>query len=295
MGGDVADERGAPWVLVQELAERVAPAACRRRRFQRAPGAPGAVRPERMTKPSCNPGRHSLEWRSNSSPGRGQCQHHKGARMKRLAFISATAVAAALAFAGGASAAPLPTFNIALNGVNGISVSGSEVTGAVTIVSTFSGKAPKGPNANTPAWGIVRLDDGVTLQQAVAAVTKARGDLNALDGLATLFASAGAPGTVETAFAEPGDYVALNETGNGQPGVAQFVVTASASPATLPTPQATETSIEFGFRGPTTLHDGELVRFQNGGYLVHMDIAAGAKNKATGKKLVAALRANSKG
>ena len=215
--------------------------------------------------------------------------------MKRLSFISAAAVAAALAFAGGASAASLPTFNIALNGVNGISVSGSEVTGAVTIVSTFSGKAPKGPNANTPTWGIVRLDDGVTLQQAVAAVTKAGGDLNALNGLATLFASAGAPGTVETVFAEPGNYVALNETGNGQPGFAQFVVTASASPATLPTPQATETSIEFGFRGPATLHDGELVRFQNGGYLVHMDIAAGAKNKALGKKLVAALLANSKG
>ena len=33
----------------------------------------------------------------------------------------------------------------------------------------------------------------------------------------------------------------------------------SAAPASLPKAQATIASIEFGFTGPTTLHDGELV------------------------------------
>ncbi len=37
--------------------------------------------------------------------------------------------------------------------------------------------------------------------------------------------------------------------------------------------QATVRSIEFGFRGPRALHNGELVRFENEGFLVHMDIA----------------------
>ena len=51
-----------------------------------------------------------------------------------------------------------------------------------------------------------------------------------------------------------------------------FTVTAAPSPVALPAPQATIRSIEFGFRGPSTLHDGELVRFENEGFLVHMDV-----------------------
>jgi hypothetical protein len=36
-----------------------------------------------------------------------------------------------------------------------------------------------------------------------------------------------------------------------------FTVTAAKAPATLPTPQATVRSIEFDFRGPTTLHENQ--------------------------------------
>ena len=53
-----------------------------------------------------------------------------------------------------------------------------------------------------------------------------------------------------------------------------FTVTKSLIPASLPAPQATVDAIEFGFRGATTLHDGELVRFKNNGYLIHMVQAA---------------------
>jgi len=63
-------------------------------------------------------------------------------------------------------------------------------------------------------------------------------------------------------------------------------VTAAPSPAALPTPEAKVSSIEFGFRGPTTLHDGEVVRFENEGYLVHMDIAIPAKSKSGAKQIV---------
>jgi hypothetical protein len=215
-------------------------------------------------------------------------------------LITATGVVAAcvVGLLGGASAASaastLPTLNIALNGTTGVSVSGSEVSGAVNVVSTFTGKAPSGPNANGPTWGLVRLDPGVTVAQAVAAVQSAHGDINALTAYGSLFADASAPGATQTVLT-PGNYAALNITGNGNPAIATFTVTQSSSPAVLPAAAATETSIEFGFRGPTVLHDGTVVRAENGGYLVHMDIAVGVKNAATGREVMALLRAGKDG
>jgi len=217
---------------------------------------------------------------------------------KRLTSLIATAsglaVIGALALAGGAgaagSASSLPTLNIALNGTTGVSVSGSEVSGAVNVVSTFTGTAPSGPNANGPTWGLVRLNPGVTVAQAVAAVQSAHGDINALTPYGSLFADNSAPGTTQTVLT-PGNWVALNITGNGNPGLAPFTVTQSASPAALPSAAATQTAIEFGFRGPTVLHDGTIVRAQNGGYLVHMLIGIGVKNAATGRQVMTLLRA----
>ena len=48
----------------------------------------------------------------------------------------------------------------------------------------------------------------------------------------------------------------------------------------LPAAQATERTIDFGFKGPSTLHEGELVGFENEGFLVHMDLAFPVKSKA---------------
>jgi len=215
-----------------------------------------------------------------------------------IAAASALTVSGLLMLAGGASGAAstssLPTLNIALTGTTGVSVSGSEVSGAVNVVSTFSGNAPTGPNSNGPTWGLVRLNPGVSVLQAVGAVQSAHGDINALTPYGSLFAdnSAGVP--TQTVLT-PGNYVALNITGNGNPGLAPFTVTQSSSPAALPTAAATETAIEFTFRGPTILHDGTIVRAQNGGYLVHMVIGIGVKNAATGRAVMALLRAGKDG
>jgi hypothetical protein len=222
---------------------------------------------------------------------------------KRLSSLFATAgalaVTGALVLAGGAGAAgaagdSLPTLNIALTGTTGVSVSGSEVSGAVNVVSTFSGKAPSGPNSNGPTWGLVRLNPGVSIQQAVTAVASHHGDPNALTGLASLFADNAAGAPTQTVLT-PGDYAALNLTGNGNPGIAPFTVTQSSSPAALPQPAATQTAIEFNFKGPKVLHNGTLVRAQNGGYLVHMIIGIGVKNAATGRQVMALLRAGKDG
>jgi hypothetical protein len=214
---------------------------------------------------------------------------------KRLGSLAAAAsvlaTASMFALPGAAHAdGSLPTLTVALKGITGVSVSGSEVSGAVSITATFTGKAPSGPNSNGPSFGIVHLKPGTTIQQAAGAVNAAGGDLNALTPYGTLFVSASAPGTVETVLA-PGNYVALNVTGNGQPGFAPFTVTQSSSPAALPPAAATQTAIEFGFRGPAVLHDGTMVRAQNHGYLVHMIFLLRAPHEWTAMQVIALLKA----
>jgi hypothetical protein len=165
------------------------------------------------------------------------------------------------------------------------------VSGAVSIAATFTGKAPPpGPNSNGPSFGIVHLRPGVTIQQAAGAVNASGGDLNALTPYGQLFVSASAPVTLQTVLT-PGSYVALNETGNGQPGFAPFTVTQSTSPAALPAAAATQTAIEFGFRGPTVLHYGTMVRAQNHGYLVHMIYLLRAPHESTALEVMALLKA----
>ncbi len=223
--------------------------------------------------------------------------------MKRFTslVVGAGALAAALvvALAPGAASASrarvtssLPTLTIALTGTTGVSVSSTSVpSGPVSVTATFSGKAPSGPNANGPTFGIAHLNPGVTFAQVAAAVKSHNGDPNALQGLAELIVSASAPGSIQTLLATPGNYEALNETGNGPPTAVPFTVTQASSPATLPTPGATISSIEFGFRGAAKLKDGELVRFQNKGYLVHMDIALRVKNTTAAKQAISLLKA----
>ena len=174
-----------------------------------------------------------------------------------------------------------------MQGATGISVSGSEVSGAVNIVATFQGSVPRGGNG--PSFALVQLNPGATFQQAFAAVQAAKGDLNAITPYASMTVSGG-PGSIQAALT-PGNWLALNVTGNGQPAIAPFTVTQSAAPAVLPAPNVTETAIEFGFRGPTTIHEGTTLRTVNGGFLVHMVQFIGVKNKAAGEKGMALLQA----
>ena len=208
-------------------------------------------------------------------------------RFGSLVVVTSVVAACVVGLAGvtGASAAStLPTLNVAVTGKTGIAVSGSTVSGAVSITSTFSGKGQGG-------YGLVRLNQGVSFPEALQAVQSHHGDPNALTPFGSLFVAADAPGTVQTVLT-PGNYVALNLTGNGpSANVAQFTVTPSSSPAALPAAAATETSIEFGFQGPKVLHDGTMVRVENGGYLVHMDVLIGARNKAGAEKIIALLKA----
>jgi len=210
--------------------------------------------------------------------------------LRPIAAAAATVSAVtALALTGSAGAAgSLPTTEIALHGATGISISGTPASGADAFTATFSGKLPKGSHG--ASFGIARLNPGVTFQQAAGAVASHHGDLNALDPYAALIVSADAPGTIQTVLT-PGSYVALNLSGNGNPGATSFTVGASSAPAALPKARTTQAAIEFGFKGPSVLHDGTIVRAENQGYLVHMISLAGVKSKAAGLKAMALLKA----
>jgi hypothetical protein len=97
-------------------------------------------------------------------------------------------------------------------------------------------------------------------------------------------AAEGVPNSAE-AVLTPGNYIA-GEDGNG---LATFTVTKAAHPAALPTPGATVTAIDFAFHGASTLRDGELVRFQDHGFLIHMFLYAQVKSLADAKKAEALL------
>ena len=215
--------------------------------------------------------------------------------MKRIVslFITATmagaglfVVAGGLTAAASSAASSLPSLTLAVNGTS-VTVGGALQSGAVNIVSTVTKEAQGNP-------ALVRLDPGVSFAQAAAAVKGHHGDFNYLAPYGSLVfsttVSKGASSNIQTSL-QPGNYVALDLTGNGKAPHALFTVTQAANPASLPAPQATMQSIEFAFRGPAKLHDGELVRFENGGFLVHMIVAIGVKNATAAAKVTALLKA----
>jgi hypothetical protein len=218
--------------------------------------------------------------------------------MKRLALLSAVtagsllaAIAGPLVLGSALASSTLPTITIALNGTS-ITVGGALQSGAVNVASTTTVEKEGDPI-------LFRLNPGVSSTELYAFLeTKGAKDPNAASKYGSIVFDAEAPkgvtSEVQTSL-QAGQYVALDSNGreSAKWPRASFTVQSAAAPATLPTPEATIRAIEFGFRGPTTLHDGELVRFENEGYLVHMDVAAQVKNMKTAKKLVKALLAGS--
>ena len=202
--------------------------------------------------------------------------------MKRPILVAAAMSVAALASglvlmtASSVAASSLPTLTLALTSKT-ITVGGSMLSGAVNVVTTVTGEKSDGPL-------LILLKPGVTpaeLDKGVGAIGPTS-PFDVIDPYGSIvfdgFATEGAPSTAET-WLQPGTYIA-GENGNGQ---AVFTVTQSATPALLPAPGATVTAIDFAFRGASTLHDGELVRFKNDGYLIHMFAFEQAKSLADAK------------
>jgi hypothetical protein len=187
-----------------------------------------------------------------------------------------------------ASSGPLPTMTLRLNGKS-IKVGGSTVSGAVKMVTTVTGEKQGEPTLFHLNQGVSPADFG----KAVATVGAHHGDLNYLDPYGQLVFNIGANKGKSSAqgLLPAGNYFALDTVkSGGSPPHAYFTVTQSSSPAALPKPGATFRTIEFAFRGPKKIHDGELLRMQNDGFLVHMDLINRIKSAADARKLLRLLR-----
>jgi hypothetical protein len=212
-------------------------------------------------------------------------------RINRQLLASASA-AALLAGAIGASAAQAsapPALTIAVS-PSSATVSGTPQAGAVNVAVTDKGVK----EANVILF---RLNPGMTIADAEKFISekRAQNDPNNTVELGSIvFSIEGNPGATSEAQTslQPGEYLVLVGGGHGEVALrGTFTVPAGGPSSVLPVPQATIRSIEFGFRGPATLHDGELVRFENEGFVVHMDIALPVKNMKTAKKAVKDLLA----
>jgi hypothetical protein len=213
-------------------------------------------------------------------------------RLSRLVSLGGTILAgmlaaALLACAGAAPAATtLPTVTVALSPTS-ITVGGTLQSGGANVVSTATGIKEGGVI-------LALLKPGVSPAELYAYLEKThKNDINESSRFGSIVfgieVEAGHPSEVQTNL-QPGQYVALLQGERGPPKVhASFTVVAAKSPAALPAPQATERAIDFGFAGPTTLHEGEVVGVENEGWVVHMDLAFQVKNLKAAKQLVKLL------
>jgi hypothetical protein len=206
---------------------------------------------------------------------------------RRAALVVASTACALFATAGSAQAATLPTVTIGVS-ASAVTVGGPLQSGAVNVVSTSTKKETE--------VILFLLKPGVSVAEVEAFVksNKQKDPNNATKYGTIAFDVEASPGAMSEAQTDlqAGQYIVL--TGEGEKPVAirtTFTVAPAASPVAMPTPAATIRSIEFAFRGPTTLHDGELVRFENEGFLVHMDIAFPVKSRAGAQEVVKDLLA----
>lgn len=180
----------------------------------------------------------------------------------------------------------LPVLTFKTNGKS-ITIGGNQGSGAHRVVFSVS-------HENQASVGFARLDPDVTLAQfyKVFNAMGPNGDPNQLYGIAQIatFTQANTGKSSVFSYLRPGTYVAVDLTQN-MPATRPFFIYPSSHPAPLPVPGATVASREFGFTGATKLHDGEIVKWANNGFLVHMTFGIRAKSLAGADKIAALLKA----
>jgi hypothetical protein len=209
------------------------------------------------------------------------------ARAATIVGVGASILAIGMMATASAASPILPTLTLSLNG-RSVLVGGQLQAGAVNIVSTVS------VGHTEPV--LIRLNAGVPFSafaQAAAAINAHHGDLNYLYPYGSIVFDVSAKGTNTTQTTlQPGNYLAVDlSSSSPDPPRADFVIGQAPHPVSLPKPGATITAIDFGFQGPSRLHDGELVRFQNSGFLVHQIQGIGVRNAKDAMRLTSLLRA----
>jgi hypothetical protein len=209
-------------------------------------------------------------------------------RNRRRALCAATLAVLGLAASASAQTSTLPSLKLTL-AHGSITVAGAEQSGAVEVTTTAASSAKEASAA------LILLKPGVSAVEVEAflATNKAVRDPNTVAKFGSIvFDVEAAAGTISAqTVLQPGTYVAINSEGDKSSAWPRtsFTVATNPSPAALPQAQAVVRTIDYGFKGPSTLSDGELVRFENEGYVVHMNLAFPVKSKQAAAKLAAAL------
>ena len=210
-------------------------------------------------------------------------------RNRRRALCAAMLAVLGLAVPASAQTSTLPSLKLTL-AHGSIAVAGAEQSGAVEVTTTTASSAKEASAV------LVLLKPGVSVAEVEAflATNKAVRDPNTVAKFGSLVfdVEAGVGTSSAQTVLQPGTYVAINSEGEKSSAWPRmsFTVTTNPSPAALPQAQAVVRTIDYGFKGPSTLSDGELVRFENEGYVVHMNLAFPVKSKTAAAKLAVALR-----
>ena len=214
--------------------------------------------------------------------------------MKLATLLAAVLVAAGLTTVAapgtaGTNAGGLPVLELLMNG-NSISVvRGARVSGGVNVHSRATSEV-----SGTPIF--IRLNPGVTAGQLVAFFnSKKAADLNNIEPYGSIVFDAElgrGKHDVQTTL-QAGDYFAFDGAKDdpSQWPHTTFSISEYDSPAPLPAVQQWQKAIEFRFRGPATLHTGQVIRVSNVGWLVHMLVGFHVKDEAVGRQVVKLLRA----
>ena len=206
----------------------------------------------------------------------------RGTILAGLLAACALLASAAIAQAATPATPTLPTVSVSVTS-SSITVGGTLQSGGVNIVSTATGVKEIGII-------LVALKPGVSPAELFAYLeSKHKKDINQSSKFGSIVfsteAESGHTSEVQTSL-QPGQYAALAQ-GEGPPKAhTSFTVLAAKTPASLPTPQAIEREIDFGFVGPTTLHVGELVGVENEGWVAHMNVGLQVKNLKAAKQVV---------
>ncbi len=217
----------------------------------------------------------------------------KGGTRKRRAAMAMVAAGMTAAFAASsllpatAGTSSLPKLKVAMDG-SSITVGGAEVSGANNVVLTVT-------NERMGDAILFHLRSGVSEAKLLNFLSsRAAQDPNAASRYGSIVFDAEArqgKSHVQTMLS-PGNYVALDGA-SGPPSSwphTSFTITKASTPAQLPTPDSRVKAIEFGFRGSKELKRGQLVRFKNKGWVVHMVVAIKARNLSEAREIRHALK-----
>jgi hypothetical protein len=188
----------------------------------------------------------------------------------------------------GSAQAAMPTLTISAT-ASAVTVAGTPQAGGVNIITKSTGVKEAGIL-------LIHIRSGSTGAEVFSFLSAHHGGgtANEASKFGSIVFDNEAPsgkGSEAQTTLEAGEYIVLVTGEKGPNGIhSTFAVAASPVNPALPAAAAKIRAIDFGFKGASTIKTGEVVGFENEGFLVHMNFAFPVKSKKAAAKVMAALR-----